>query len=270
MADRDLDSFFRRLRQQAATRSKKAELTAAYAAGRSTAARNALIEANLSLVVSMAKQFSAVAELGDLIQEGSMGLMEAAERFDARRGVAFSTFAWPWVRKYIYAAVRASGSTRISEHAKRLLQAEDQAHAALAQTLGREPTHGELDDALGRSSAVAATTQAARLLRRRGDEADLAGIATDLDLDADLDLQEQVHAFRRTLDEVAPAGSRARAVFLAHAIEEQPLAEVARSVGVTRERAGQIYRSVLAQIHRALGAPQQPAQEAPQRDMWGA
>ena len=124
----------------------KADLRAQVDAGRR--AEKAFIEANLRLVVSIAKRYqSSGLPLLDLVQEGNMGLMHALEKFDFGRGFKFSTYATWWIRQAITRAVANTARTiRLPVHAGETVTRVQRAKAQLESELGRSPRVEELAD----------------------------------------------------------------------------------------------------------------------------
>jgi RNA polymerase primary sigma factor len=123
----------------------------AVASRRSTRARGELVQANLRLVVSIAKrQVNRGLPLIDLVQEGNLGLMRAVEKFDYRRGFKFSTYATWWIRQAVSRAVADKGRTiRTPVHVFDLMSRVSRVEGRLQQELGRDATEEELAASLG-------------------------------------------------------------------------------------------------------------------------
>jgi len=115
------------------------------------AARSRLIEANLRLVIKIARSFSNFdIPLVDLIQEGNMGLIKAAERFDYRKNVRFSTYASWWIKQAVTRSlVNSRRAIRLPHRKEELIRRIHKIYGDLSQSLSREPTHAELAKELG-------------------------------------------------------------------------------------------------------------------------
>ncbi len=153
LSDDSVGMFLREMaRYPLLTQAEEIELAREIAKGGTVGevAKRKLVRANLRLVVSIAKKYlNRGVPFLDLIQEGSMGLMRAAEKFDYERGYKFSTYAYWWIRQGITRAIASQSRTvRLPVHMVEKLNQVRKVRQVLSQELGRKPSKHELAKAL--------------------------------------------------------------------------------------------------------------------------
>ncbi len=154
LTDDSVGLFLREMaRYPLLTQTQEIELAREIAKGGPQAerAKRRLVRSNLRLVVSIAKKYlNRGVPFLDLIQEGAMGLMRAAEKFDYERGYKFSTYAYWWIRQGITRAIASQSRTvRLPVHMVEKLNQVRKARQLLSQKHGRKPTKQEIADELG-------------------------------------------------------------------------------------------------------------------------
>jgi RNA polymerase primary sigma factor len=149
--DEGIPSYLSRLTQAPLlTAEEESQLTRAVQKG-DRDARQKLIESNMRLVINIAKSYrNRAIPLEDLIQEGAIGLMQAAERFDPDKGFRFSTYATHWIRQSIGRAIdNKSKAIRLPAHVSQSLRRIEKERSRLLREMGSDPTPEQLAYAIG-------------------------------------------------------------------------------------------------------------------------
>jgi RNA polymerase sigma-B factor len=220
--------------------------------------RESLIESHLPLAKSVARRYAGRGvELDDLVQVAAVGLVKAADRFDAGRGVSFSAFAEPTMEGELRHHLRdRSGSVRIPRELQRLGKRLRARQSELAARLGRAPTLSELADAVDADTRevqrALAAEQAREPVSLPAPEAGAGGAAATepyADSDARLLLTAPMHV----LDE------RERRIVYLRFHADQTERQIAGAVGISQAHVSRLLAGALAKLRAELAEKETPA-----------
>ena len=229
------------------------------------AARERMINANLRLVVTIARDYIKLGlPLLDLISEGNIGLMKAVDRYDPKKGTKLSTYASWWIKQAIKRALTNQSKTiRLPEKTIEKISRMRRVSAQMSNDLSREPTEDELAEELGIATEKVAQLRSVSLrpesldapigadeLTELGEYVPDKQTQTPFELLREKDFSDQIDRVLKTLNKREATIVTER--FGLNGTTAKPLEQVAGIIGVTRERVRKLELTALAKLRHAF------------------